>query len=100
MKFTSDAPRKKEVNKIVSNLPGVREAVAETTREVGARASANLASRRDDGVHSIDVDTSGVDGFVTLSGRGALSLELGHHHKTSKKWVEGTRILRDALGGA
>lgn len=98
MKFTRDAPRNREVNRMVSHLPGVRKAVGSVTDRVESRARADLASRRVTGEHTIDSDKSGVDHYVILRGPGALSLEVGHHNARSGEFVEGARILRNALG--
>lgn len=98
MRFTNEIPER-TANKRLVELPGVRAAVRSNVEAVAARAEANLASHYDDGTHHISTEMGAVDGYVTLNGVAALSIEVGHHARDGS-WVEGTRILRDALGGA
>lgn len=67
--------------------------------EVRERAQANLAARRDTGEHRITANKGRIDWYINLEGPGALSLEVGHHNTWSGEFVEGTRILRNALNG-
>lgn len=97
MKFTNEI-REKTANKRLVELPGVRAKIEATTAATAARAEANLASHYQDGKHSISWETGDADGYVTMEGPAALSVELGHHG-FGGRYTEGTRILRDALGG-
>lgn len=81
-------------------MRSTKDAVSDAGERVASKARANLASRRDRNRHSIETEQGIVDYYVHLVGPGALSLELGHHNNRSGEWVEGARILRDALGGA
>lgn len=97
MRFTHEIPEK-TANKRLAHHRAVRSTVVFNLVQISARASANLASHYQEGAHEIDWEFAGVDGFVKMTGPAALSVELGHHARDGS-WVEGTRILRDALGG-
>ena len=99
MRFTNEIPER-TANRRLTHLSGVKAKVSETTAATAARATANLASHYQEGEPSISWEMGAVDGYVTMDGDAALSVELGHHHWRNGSWVEGTRILRDALGGA
>lgn len=98
MRFTNEIPEK-TANKRLVGLSGVRAKIEATTAATAARAEANLAAHYDEGDHSISWEMGDADGYVTMEGPAALSVELGHHG-FGGRYVEGTRILRDALGGA
>lgn len=97
MRFTNEIPERL-ANDRVAHLPGVHRTIASRVAATAARAESNLASHYETGKHSISSEMHDVDGYVTLEGPASLSVELGHHARDGS-WVEGTRILRDALRG-
>lgn len=91
----------RNINDIVSHLPGVRASVRAAAREIGTRAEANLAQHRHDGDAKIEVTYGRTDAHVSLVDEAALSIEYGHFTDDGETnaqvtYVPGLRILRDA----
>jgi hypothetical protein len=92
IRFFSD----RVVNRIVSRVPGVRDAVKDQADRIGTQAEAGLAAHRKTGDTTVGVDHSGVDSVVYLDDtRGqaaALSIEFGTGDS------EGLYVLHRAAG--
>lgn len=95
----------RRINRTVSHLRGVKNALALEAIRIGARAEARLESHRDpDNAtnHEIEIDFGRVDAFVSLVGPAPLSVEFGHWYTGnlggSPKYVPGLYILMGASG--
>lgn len=89
----------KNCNDIVAHLDGVGGAVVDAAAPILARAKSNLAAHRDTGEHQVELRLGArTDAFVDLVGPAPLALEVGHFMPNGD-FVEGTRILRDAVQG-
>lgn len=87
----------KNVASLVAHLDGVTGAVVDAATPILAKARANLAARRDDGDHEVQLRLGAqTDAFVELVGPAPLALERGHFAGDGS-WVEGANILRDAV---
>jgi len=90
----------REMNFLISHMPGVRRAVGRTARAGAARAEAILAAHRYSGDSRITVTSGDVDYFVNLDDtrgqRAAAAIEygrsLGEHGRTM-----GIHALRSAF---
>jgi hypothetical protein len=86
----------KTVNRIVSRLPGVKDAVKDHSEQIGRRAEARLAAHRKTGDTRVGVDHSGRDSVVflddTRGAKAALSIEFGTGDS------EGLYVLYGAAG--
>lgn len=71
----------REMNYLISHMPGVRRTVSSTARQGAARASAILAAHRYQGHSRITVTHGDVDSFVNLDDtrgqRAAAAIEYG-----------------------
>lgn len=85
------------VNRLASREPETQAALKQAAAEIAAKARANLAAHRETGRHVITTTKGVVDHYINLEGPSAVSVEFGHHDKRTGKWVEGIRVLRDAL---
>ncbi|WP_218030257.1 DUF5403 family protein [Pseudonocardia hydrocarbonoxydans] len=93
----------KTINRIVSRLPAVRDAVKDHADQIGRRAEARLAAHRDAGATRVGVDHSGqIDSVVYLDdergAKAALSIEFGHTDPRTGRHVEGLYVLYGAAG--
>jgi hypothetical protein len=69
----------KQMNKKISHLRGVRDAVHDHAKEIGRIAEGRLAPHRKTGSARIEVSRGTVDSFVSLVDEAALSIEFGHY---------------------
>lgn len=87
----------KQVNRIVSHLPGVRQAVYDKADEIGTRAESRLAGHRRTGRSSIEVEYTRINGLVSLvDPENAMAIEFGHARGNTN--VEGLYIITGAAG--
>ena len=86
----------KAMNRILSHHEAVQWKVTETTEEIGRKAEALLAEHRNTGEASIETSYGETDGFVSLADEAADSIEFGHLHNKSGKWVEGIHVVARA----
>lgn len=95
---------RKPINKIVSADDKVQRAVGRNARLIKGRAEALLAGHRQTGEHQIemqknyDEDYGYLDYEISLVGEAALSVEFGHIHNFSGRWVNGLYIITRAAG--
>ncbi|CAM4098660.1 DUF5403 domain-containing protein [Nocardia ninae] len=90
------------MNKLISNLPGVVKAVADTAGDVADRAKAKLAAHRHQGHAEVTVTHGDVDSFVNLvdtkgKQKAAAAIEFGHVSKDGKL-TPGLYIITGAAG--
>lgn len=91
------------MNRAVSHLREIEDAVSEKAKEVGRIAEARLAAHRKTGNASVTVTRSGVDSIVHLNDPAALSIEFGHmvkgkYETDTPKYVPGLYIITGAAG--
>jgi hypothetical protein len=90
----------RKTRKQLAQLPAVQAAVEALTLEIGVAAEALFASHDHPGGHHIEVDKAGTDGFVSLVGPAALSVEFGHfagsRDDVGRRYVKGLHILSRA----
>lgn len=92
----------RQMNKLISNLPGVVKAVADQADSVAEIAKAKLAAHRHDGHAEVTVTYGDVDSFVNLIDRkgkqnAAAAIEFGHVSKNGKH-TPGLYIITGAAG--
>jgi hypothetical protein len=84
----------------LARLPQVQAAVDELTLEIAVRAEALFASHDHPGGHRIEVEKGKVDGYVSLIGPAAVSVEFGHfaggEFGDDRVYVKGLHILSRA----
>lgn len=89
----------KNVNDKIAHLDGVLGVVVDVAGGILRRARANLAPHTKTGSHTIEFSLgSRTDAFVSLVGPAAVPLEYGHFMPNGD-FIEGKRILRDAIVG-
>jgi hypothetical protein len=89
----------KNTNEKIAHLDGVLGVVVDTAGEILRRARANLAPHTKTGSHRVELRLGArTDAFVDLVGPAAVPLEYGHFLPNGD-FVEGKRILRDAIVG-
>lgn len=90
------------VNRIVSRVPGVRDAVKDHADQIGRRAEARLAAHRLTGDTRVGVEHGRTDSWVYMDdtrGQGAaLSIEFGHADRKTGRTVPGLYVLYGAAG--
>lgn len=88
----------REMNFLISHMPGVRKKVRSTARQGAARASAILAAHRAEGHSRITVTYGDVDAFVNLDDtrgdRAAAAIEYGRNRRGV---TSGVHALRSAF---
>jgi uncharacterized protein DUF5403 len=98
VKLINDKP----MNKVISRLPGVKEAVWEVTQEIGARATTIRMAHFAEGQAKIEVTQGKVDGHVALVDPNAASIEYGHWLKLKDgkvvRYIPGLYIIHRAAG--
>ena len=93
----------RRVNKIAATRPVVKEAVNAAADKIGVSARRRLAAHRSSGTARIEVKHSApgphgsLDAEVALVDRNALSIEFGHVHNRSGRWVNGLFIVTGAV---
>ncbi len=90
----------KEMNKKISHLEGVRNAVHAHGKEIGAIADGRLAPHRRTGQAHIEVSQGSTDTIVSLVDPAALSIEFGHYLGrqelgTRRQFVRGLHLFID-----
>lgn len=91
---------RKQMNKKISHLPGVRGAVYEHAQEIGRIADGRLAPHRKTGAAHIEVSRGTVDAFASLVDEAALSIEFGHYlgsqaRGLDRQFVRGLHLFID-----
>ncbi|MGU3502409.1 DUF5403 family protein [Mycobacterium sp. C31M] len=89
------------MNRVVSHLEGVHDAVGDTSKRVQRSAQNRLAAHRDTGAAEVTATEGDVDWFVNLEDEAALSIEFGHWTKEgsdSYRFVPGLYVLSTAAG--
>ncbi|GAB3475286.1 DUF5403 family protein [Amycolatopsis cihanbeyliensis] len=79
-----------------AHLDGVVAAVREQAQKVGRNAEIRLTAHRDEGHAEITVTYGQVDSFVNLDDLAALSIEFGHVHNVTGRYVAGLYIITGA----
>ncbi|GAB3912689.1 DUF5403 family protein [Kibdelosporangium lantanae] len=87
---------KRAINDIVAHLDGVVDAVHHRGTLIGALADTLLEMHRDTGHAEIDVTRHRVDTLVSLVDDAALSIEFGHFHNKTGRYVHGLYIITRA----
>ncbi|GAA5081544.1 MULTISPECIES: DUF5403 family protein [Nocardia] len=91
----------RQMNRLISHLPGVIKAVSDQAHTVADIARAKLAEHRHDGHSTVTVTHGEVDAFVNLDDsrgvKAAAAIEYGHVTKEGKH-VPGLYVLTDAAG--
>lgn len=90
---------KRQINRIVSHLPGVRGAVRDKADEIAREAETRLSAHRVSGRASVEVTYGRIDSFVSLvDPHNAMAIEFGHKHNRTGENVEGLYIITGAAG--
>lgn len=91
---------RKQMNRIVSNLEGVKTSVYNRAVVIANRAYADLRSHFYEGESSISIERHKTDTIVSLVDPWAASIEFGHWSvsPTQVKWVRGLYIITRASG--
>ncbi|TCO56796.1 DUF5403 family protein [Actinocrispum wychmicini] len=84
------------INSIVAHLDGVTDAVHHRGTIIAARAETFLDMHRDSGHAEIDLTRHQVDTLVSLVDEAALSIEFGHIHNKTGRYVHGLYIVTRA----
>lgn len=87
---------KRAINDIVAHLGGVIDAVHHRGTLIAATADMLLEMHRDTGDASIDIERHKVDTLVSLVDEAALSIEFGHFHNFTGRYVHGLYIITRA----
>lgn len=92
----------KAMNKKISPLDEVQDAVEDAAKRLAAVASAKLAAHRRTGDHHIDIDRilnekyGYLDRYVSLKGTAPMSVEFGHRNHRGG-YVQGLYIMTSLL---
>jgi len=91
---------RKQVNRIVANLEGVKTSVYNRAVVIANKAYANLRSHYYEGESQIQIERHKTDSLVYLVDPWAASIEFGHWSVTENqvKWVPGLYIITRAAG--
>ena len=84
------------INYIFSHLDGLPDAVHHRGELIAVRAEVQLQAHRDSGHAQIEIRRYRVDTLVSLVDEAALSIEYGHFHNKTGRWVEGLYIITRA----
>jgi uncharacterized protein DUF5403 len=88
----------KQMNKLISHLPGVRSVIRKTAYEGAARAEAILAAHRVTGASRITVTHGNVDSFVNLDDtRGYPAAAAIEYGRKRRGVTSGVHALRSAF---
>jgi hypothetical protein len=91
------------MNKLISPLRPVQDAVEDKANEIGSKAEARLAAHRETGAHRIEIKKNlnekygYLDREVSLVGPAPQSVEFGHINHKDGQWVEGLYIIHGAV---
>jgi hypothetical protein len=88
----------KAMNQIIKNEPGVVAAVALTADKIAVEADRRLEMHRYEGEAKVTVSHGKTDSFVNLDDPAALSIEFGHIHNITGRYVHGLYIVTGAAG--
>ncbi|WP_372440294.1 DUF5403 family protein [Actinokineospora baliensis] len=85
------------INDVVAHLAGVVDSVHDTATRIGIEAESRLDRHRYRGEARIEVERGGkTDSFVSLVDPAARSIEFGHRHNFTGRWVPGLYIVTGA----
>jgi hypothetical protein len=90
----------RKMNKVVSHLKPVNNAVRGVAQEISIIAEGRLAPHRKTGAAHIEVSHGKVDSYVSLVDKAALSIEFGHYMGreslgTTRTFVRGLHLFID-----
>lgn len=92
----------KKMNKTISHMPGVKGSVRSKAKQMEGMAKAVLTLHRYTGNAKIEISHGRTDSLISLvdPGGNAMSIEFGHKHWKTGKYIEGIYALRGAMLGA